>query len=187
MKKWSLIALAIVVCGVPAAAFADDPQPQVRTWSYQVPPGPRLGVQVTELTEELRTFFAAPKDAGLLVARVQPGTAAAAAGMRVGDVLTNLAGSKIESAGDVRQVLGEKKEGETVPATVIRERKPITLAVKVPKAEPGAPPEAFGGPDFDAPMPRGMRAFTFPNAQQLDDIQRRLDDIEKRLSRLEPH
>src|SRR5262245_19487116 len=48
----------------------------------------RLGVMVMELTPELRAYFGAPRDSGLLIAQVVPDSAAARAGVRVGDVIT---------------------------------------------------------------------------------------------------
>lgn len=185
MKKLTLFSLLVV----GLAAVATPASAQERRYSYVTGPGgPRLGVQVIELTEELRAFFGAQKDAGVLVAKVEPGSAGAAAGIRVGDVLVTVGGTTVDQAWDVRRALREKKEGDTIPATVIRERKPVTLAVRVPKAEPGpvAGPEGFIPPEgmgFSMPpgMPGGMRMWN------LGDIEKRLDEIEKRLDKLETH
>jgi membrane-associated protease RseP (regulator of RpoE activity) len=182
MRKLLFASLLVgLVTGMATLASAQD-----RRFTTMAGGGPRLGVMVTELTEELRTHFGAPKESGVLIGKVEPGGAAAAAGIRVGDVLVDLGGAQVGGAWDVRRALGEKKEGEMVPATVIRERKPITLAVKVPKPTPGAPglegmtPPGF---DFDAPG-GGMRMFRFPDVAE---IEKRLDDIEQRLRKLETH
>lgn len=175
MRKEVVMSLVVALAAVAAPALAQDRQDRPdRRFAYTTGGGgPRLGVQVIELTEELRTFYGAQTDAGVLVAKVEPGSAGAAAGIKVGDVLVSVGGTTVDQAWDVRRALGEKKEGDTLPATVIRERKPLTLAVRVPKAEPAPGPEGFLPPD-------GMRMWN------LGDIERRLDDIEKRLERLEP-
>jgi membrane-associated protease RseP (regulator of RpoE activity) len=142
--------------------------------------GPRLGVQVTPLTEELRSYFGAQKDAGMLVGKVDPGGTAAQAGLRVGDVLVSVGGTLVDDAGDVRRALGERKEGDTVPVTVVRERKPLTLAARVGKAEPA--PEGFGPPDgmgFDLPREGMMKMF------HLGELEKRLQAIEERLQKIE--
>src|SRR5262245_342061 len=58
--------------------------------------GPRMGVELLELTPELRVFFGAPEDSGLLVSRVESGSPAERAGIRVGDVIYRAAGEQIE-------------------------------------------------------------------------------------------
>lgn len=132
------------------------------------------------LTEELRTHFGAQADRGVLIGKVEPGSAAAGAGIRVADVLVTVGGTAVAEASDVRRALGEKKEGEMVPVVVVRERKPLTLAVKVPKAEPAPFGKREGLDGFDLPR-SGMRMFN------LDEVEKRLDDIERRLGKLEAH
>jgi membrane-associated protease RseP (regulator of RpoE activity) len=172
------LALALVCAGTVTA------RAESRRFSYSTSlGGPRLGVQVTLLTEELRGYFGAQKDAGILVGKVEPGSAAEKAGVRVGDVLVTLGGATIDDAGDVRQALGDAKEGDTMPLTVVRDHKPVTLAVKVPKAEPAA--EGFTLPDgMD-----GMQGFDFPREGmkifKMSDMDKRLDAIEERLKKLE--
>jgi len=51
-----------------------------------------VGISLTELTPELREFFGAPKDAGVLVSSVAENGPAAKAGVRVGDVITSANG-----------------------------------------------------------------------------------------------
>ena len=59
------------------------------------PPAPRapraprlsggyLGVELVDLTPELREHFGAPRDVGVMVGRVEPGSPAARAGLEVG-------------------------------------------------------------------------------------------------------
>jgi membrane-associated protease RseP (regulator of RpoE activity) len=167
MKKLAIIAL--LLCAATAGA-------QERRYAYFGGGGPRLGVQVTPLTEELRTYFGAQKDAGVLVGKVEAGSTAAQAGLKVGDVLVSVGGIQVDDAGDVRRALGERKEGDTVPVTVVRERRPVTLAARVGKSEPA--PEGFTPPEgFE--LPEGLRMF------KLDELEKRLQSIEDRLQKIE--
>jgi S1-C subfamily serine protease len=80
----------------------------------------RLGVAVLELTPELRQHFGAAPDRGVLVGRVLPGSAAGAAGVRVGDVLVEVGGRAIAAPGDVPAALAPRRAGDHVSVVVLR-------------------------------------------------------------------
>jgi membrane-associated protease RseP (regulator of RpoE activity) len=61
-----------------------------------------LGVQLVELTPELREHYGATAEHGVLVGKVEPGSPAEAAGLRVGDVIVALDGESIDGSWDVR-------------------------------------------------------------------------------------
>src|SRR4051812_40154999 len=118
MKKLTATLVTAIIGMTPAIAMADRPGDyerdqgtsqnqssprdqqggEVDTFVWSTSQG-RLGVMVMGLTPELRAYFGAPKDAGLLVARVQPKSPASRAGIQVGDVLTTVAGTKVQGAG----------------------------------------------------------------------------------------
>jgi putative serine protease PepD len=54
------------------------------------------------------------------VAQVRTGTPAAKAGLRVGDVITRVNGTRVGSAGDLQGVIGSKRPGTTVSITYTR-------------------------------------------------------------------
>jgi predicted metalloprotease with PDZ domain len=80
-----------------------------------------LGVELTELTPELRTHFGAPSDAGVMVARVVPDSPADRAGLKVGDILTALDGKPVASSWDVRARVRPMEEGAMLPLEVRRD------------------------------------------------------------------
>lgn len=128
----------------PPAAAAAKPPPS-SSWSFSFKSGKgRLGVNATDMTEELRDHFGAPKDAGVLVQRVEAGTPAAKAGLKVGDVITRVGGELIDSPSDVTRALSEKKAGEAVPVTVVRARRTLQLQAKL-----DSDPSGDGDLDFD--------------------------------------
>jgi S1-C subfamily serine protease len=81
-----------------------------------------LGVRLIGITEELRTHYGAPKDAGVLVAEVESDSPAARAGIQVGDVLTTVDGKRVASTWDVSRAVRRKKGGETVEVELVRGR-----------------------------------------------------------------
>src|SRR5262249_40869920 len=101
--------------------------------------GPLLHVQVTPLTPQLRQWLGAPKEAGVLVGSIRPEGAGARAGLRVGDVIVQIDSRRVSDADDIHTALATRKEGDTVPLTVIRNKRSIVLNVVVPKAEPARP------------------------------------------------
>jgi membrane-associated protease RseP (regulator of RpoE activity) len=102
------------------------------TFEYSSSSGPRLGIMVTGLTQELRSFYGVPDDRGVLVARVAPHSPAARAGLRVGDILVGVRSSTISNADDVLQVLSGMQRGEMFPLTIVRDHRAMTLQAKLP-------------------------------------------------------
>lgn len=90
-----------------------------------------VGVIVTELTPELRVYFGAPEGAGVLVARVEPDSPAAAAGVRVGDVITEVDGAAITSSFGLRAQIRDVADGDTVLLGLVRDRKVETVTATV--------------------------------------------------------
>jgi len=94
-----------------------------------------LGATLLDLTEELRVYFGAPRQAGVLVSRVEPESPAAKAGLKVGDVLTGVDGAAIASARQLAGAVRHKKEGEKLELAGIRERKALAATAVVGKRE----------------------------------------------------
>lgn len=129
----------------PKAPAAAPAKPPSSSWSFSFKTGKgRLGVHATDMTEELRDYFGAPKDAGVLVQRVEAGTPAAKAGLAVGDVITRVGGVPVDGPSDVSRALADKKSGDLVPVTVVRARRTVQLQAKLDSDAP-----ADGDLDFD--------------------------------------
>jgi S1-C subfamily serine protease len=99
----------------------------------------RLGVLVIGLTPELRTHFGAPTDRGVLVARVEPRSPAAAAGIATGDVLVDVAGKPVDDAGDVTAALADAGTSKPVSIKLVRDKKPVTVQASVAARESSGP------------------------------------------------
>jgi len=81
---------------------------------------PYLGVLTTDLSPEDAGRFDLPVDAGALVEKVVPGSAADEAGVRKGDIITALSGAEIRSYGDLLGALRDHEPGDTATLTVFR-------------------------------------------------------------------
>jgi predicted metalloprotease with PDZ domain len=93
----------------------------------------RLGVMIMGLTPELRRFFGVTSDRGVLVARVEPGSAAARAGVQVGDVLVRVGRQQVRTGNDVIQALGTHGGG-AMRIAVVRQGRIVRLDATLPGA-----------------------------------------------------
>ena len=78
----------------------------------------RLGVTVQDLTQSLAESFGLPHPDGALVANVTPNSAAAAAGLKSGDVITEVDGQPIVRSGELSSLVGLASPGERVKLKV---------------------------------------------------------------------
>jgi len=94
-----------------------------------------LGVVLTELRPHLAQALTGGKKEGVVVAQVQPNSAAAEAGLRQGDVITAVDGKKIKSIAQLQRILGSKKPGTHVRVTYIRSKVESSVEVVLKATE----------------------------------------------------
>jgi S1-C subfamily serine protease len=99
---------------------------------------PVLGIEAEEVSGQLGQYFRVPGDEGVLVREVSPGTAAAQAGLKAGDVITKVDGVEVRTVDELRRELREKREKKSVPLIVVRNGSQVTINVTLeqPKLEP---------------------------------------------------
>jgi S1-C subfamily serine protease len=88
-----------------------------------------LGVYMTDLSPEDAERFDLPVDSGAIVREVEPGNAAAEAGVMRGDIIVALGDTPIESSGDLLGALRDYQPDDTVDLTVVRDGGEQTLEV----------------------------------------------------------
>ncbi|MBA2731623.1 MAG: PDZ domain-containing protein [Acidobacteria bacterium] len=94
----------------------------------------RVGVTMTALTKQLADFFGVSGGQGLLVTSISENSPASKAGLRAGDVITEVNGEKVEESGDFIRALNRKAEGEAT-LTIIRDKSQRTIKV-MPERRP---------------------------------------------------
>jgi serine protease Do len=101
--------------------------------------GPRIGVAVAPLTEELRAQARIPAEvSGLFVQQVAPGSPADRGGLRAGDVIVTVAGMEVTEVAALREAVAEASaEGERMLVRVWRGGSYAFLSVPLDRAPEG--------------------------------------------------
>jgi len=92
-----------------------------------------LGVSIQKLTPELAESLGVKETQGALVAEVTPGSPAAKAGFKTGDLITSYDGKKLEEHGGLPSLVAATPVGSSVPVEVLRDGASKTLRVTVAK------------------------------------------------------
>jgi len=91
----------------------------------------RLGVTVQDLNQSLADSFGLKRVDGALVSNVAPDSAAAAAGLKSGDVITEVNGEPVLRSGSLSSLIGMAAPGERVKLKVWRDRAEHTIEAKL--------------------------------------------------------
>ncbi|MCW5962001.1 MAG: trypsin-like peptidase domain-containing protein [Pyrinomonadaceae bacterium] len=102
---------------------------------------PKLGVATERIERLMRRGYRLPVEKGLVVFQTMPGGAAAIAGIRglssdgegylLGDIITAIDGTEVNSDDDIFRALDKKQIGDTVQIEVYRSGKTVTIPVKL--------------------------------------------------------
>jgi serine protease Do len=100
--------------------------------------GGRLGITVESLDDQLAEYFGVKE--GVLVKSVTADSAAQKAGLKAGDVITAINGSKVYEMSDVSRVMNRVEADGSFTVDVMRDKKPLTVKGKVeaPETRPRA-------------------------------------------------
>jgi len=112
-----------------------------------------LGITAKPVTAEIARLFRLPSKSGVLVASVQPGSGAAAAGLRAGtetavvsgeswpiggDQIVSADGVPLTSIDQLRDLIAGKRPGQSLSLEVYRDNEKLTLDVKLGR-QPSSP------------------------------------------------
>lgn len=81
-----------------------------------------LGVSLETVDGQLAEYFGVSDGSAALVTDVSEGSPASAAGLKAGDVITEINDDPVESVSDVQRAIRASEVGETVTITALRER-----------------------------------------------------------------
>jgi len=124
--KLSALACAVALTGAVApttVAHGQSREPFVRAFDVMNGSG-RIGVTVRDIDSEDKQV----RD-GVIVTDVDTGSPADKAGIKTGDVVMEFDGERVRSTRQFTRLVQETPEGRSVPATLSREGKKVTLTV----------------------------------------------------------
>jgi membrane-associated protease RseP (regulator of RpoE activity) len=97
--------------------------------------GAYLGVQLTDLTPELRTHFGVGEDNGVMIAKIVDDSPAWRAGLQVGDIITAVDTQEVKSGGSLARAIRGHEEGEQVSLEVWRDGRLETITATLEKRQ----------------------------------------------------
>src|SRR3954467_9249861 len=90
-----------------------------------------MGIGISDVTPDEAKFFNVKTAIGAVVSQVEPDSPASKAGLKTGDVITELNGKPVNDAGELQVEVGQKQPGTKIDLTVMRDGKstqvPVTL------------------------------------------------------------
>ena len=99
-----------------------------------------IGIGINDVTPEEAKFFRVDKASGAVVTQVEPNSPGAKAGLKVGDVITELNGKTVSDAGALQVEVGQNQPGTTLHLKALRDGKSVEVPVTL---------EAMGKSDND--------------------------------------
>ena len=118
---------------------------------------PLLGVELVELTPELREVMGGRKDAGVLIGRVLPDTPAEKCGLKVGDLVLSVDGDAVADASDLAEAVRDR-QGKTIDLEISRDKKIVHVKAVIPEEKEDDTPHGprAGAPDIQVWNPHGF-------------------------------
>lgn len=103
----------------------------------------RLGAQAQDLTPQLAEAFNLPFRRGAVISLVEKNSPADRAGLKAGDIVTEINDKAVRNANTLRNSMGLLRIGQTVKMKVLRDNKVLTLSATV--AEQDKQKESISG------------------------------------------
>jgi S1-C subfamily serine protease len=120
-------------------------EPRRFAWTFET--RKFIGVWCQALTPELSEYFGLKDGPGLLVSRVEEKGPAAAAGLKVGDIIVRVNGKKVSTSDELIDLIQDRKKGDKLKVEILRDKKPLTVEVMVDEEESRGPAIFRGNPD----------------------------------------
>jgi serine protease Do len=129
-----------------------------------------LGISMNDVTPDNSTFFNLPDATGAIVSQVTPDSPASRAGLKSGDVLRELNGSKIRNGSQLQVVVSQTAPGSDIKLGILRDGKSETLTLKVGeyKGEKQVAENEGGGSHQRGKLGLGVGDLTSDMRQQLN-------------------
>jgi serine protease Do len=90
-----------------------------------------MGIRPQPVTDAIRKAMKLPDTRGVLVSEVVDDAPARKAGVRAGDVITAVGGTKTDGVEHFRRMIADMAPGRTVELDIVRDGKPLTKRVRL--------------------------------------------------------
>jgi serine protease Do len=129
-----------------------------------------MGIGIADVTPDEAKFFNVKTAIGAVVSQVEPDSPAAKAGLKTGDVITELNGKTVNDAGELQVAVGQKQPGTKIDLTIMRDGKseqvPVTIeamgardkGAETASAENGKPRWGIGLADLTPELRQQVQA-----------------------------
>jgi serine protease Do len=125
--------------------LANKVRAQLQTQRKMVSRG-NFGVEAQDVDPGLAGAFGLQQAAGALVTAIEPGTPAAASGLKPGDVIVQIGDQPIDRAADLVDRLADPQLGGKATLRLIRNRRPMVMAIMVSTGTAASSPDDDLGP-----------------------------------------
>jgi serine protease Do len=88
-----------------------------------------IGIGIADVTPENAKFFGDSAAMGGVVTQVESDSPGAKAGLQIGDVITEVDGQKVNDAGELQVIVGQKQPGTKINLGILRENKTMTIPI----------------------------------------------------------
>ena len=88
-----------------------------------------IGIGISDVTPDEAKFFHVDNASGAVVTQVEPNSPGAKAGLKVGDVITDLNGKPVTDAGELQVEVGQKQPGTTINLKALRNGESVSIPV----------------------------------------------------------
>jgi serine protease Do len=109
-----------------------------------------MGVGIQDVSAPVAKTYGVPANQGAIISDVAPNSPAAKAGLRRGDVITQLDGQPVTGANDLKLKVGEMKPGSAAHFKILRDGKPQDVTVTLGE-EPKTGQQAQAAPGGQQP------------------------------------
>ena len=96
---------------------------------------PLLGISIADVTPEDAEVYGLPSIAGVVVEDFAPESPAEQSGLQRHDVIVEVAGTAVDRVGQLQRLVALHEPGDTVPLSVVRYGRPLSLRVRLVEAE----------------------------------------------------
>jgi C-terminal processing protease CtpA/Prc len=195
LKKLFVLFLFVIAA---TTLFAGEPEAQRRVVIIRdgnvlvdegMPGGRRgyVGVSMSNMTSDLREFFGAPKDAGVLVTSVADDGPAAKAGVRVGDVITAINGKPVKGSWDMYASMADKHAGDSIRFDIVRGKAKQTIVATAEERDVPELKRAFdlGRLEHDLEPLNGAQWRASVAVPDIEALKARIRELEIRLRELQ--